>query len=189
MSPSPEQAQPLVPPRPNLGPEPWSGDGGAASLLLLPAIVALGLLAFWRRARRRGRRGLVSSPSPASPVDESPEARLLKLCEQLRGTLSARFGPELHARTTEEIAGDPAIRDLLGADLFQRMTEFLHTGDRLKFAGRDAVDGVVGQLEAYAAWASALEALPRRVNGSTRRSPGDRTERRSPRTRPRRSGA
>jgi len=185
---APEQA--LVPPRPNPGPESWTGDGGSASPSLILAIAAAALGAFWFWRRRRRLKRPSPPPTPAQPVDESPEARLLALCEQLRGTLSSRFGPGLRARTTEEIALDPLIRDLLGAERFERLTELLRTGDRLKFARQGLAGEVVDQLGEYAAWASSLDALPhppRPVNAPSRRSPGDRNGRRSPRTRPPRS--
>jgi hypothetical protein len=190
VSQAPEQA--LVPPRPNPGPEPWSGDGGFATPLLLLAIAAACLSAFWiwRRRRRRLNHPSRRPPTPSQPLDDSPEARLLALCEQVRGTLSSRFGPGVRARTTEEIAVDPQIRDLLGVEHFDRLTELLRTGDRLKFARQGAQRAVVDQVGEFAVWASALDTLPhppRPVNDRNRRSPGERNGRRSPRTVPPRS--
>ncbi|APW63420.1 hypothetical protein [Paludisphaera borealis] len=188
MSQAPEQA--LVPPRPNPGPEPWSGDGGLANPLLIVAVAAAGLSAVWLWRRRRRVKQPSRPPTPSLPLDESPEARLLALCEQVRGTLSSRFGPGLRARTTEEIAVDLQILDLLGVERFDRLTELLRTGDRLKFARQGTAGAVVDQLGELVAWASALDTLPhppRPVNDQNRRSPGERNGRRSPRTDPPRS--
>jgi hypothetical protein len=183
--------QTLVPPRPNLGPEPWTDGGFETPLLILTITAGLAAFGFWRRRRRRS--GAVSRPqSPAPTLDDSPEARLLALCEQVRGTLSSRFGPGLRARTTEEIAVDPEIRQHIGAEHFERVTALLRSGDRLKFARQGVAVEVVDQLDDYATWATSLDGLPqppRPVKDSTRRPPAGRTGRRSPRTAPPRSSA
>jgi hypothetical protein len=84
---NPTSEQALVPPRPNLGPEPWTGEGGLANLILPMTGVAVVLVAAWLWARRRGRKErLAPSPPSREAADESPEARLLALCERLRAT-------------------------------------------------------------------------------------------------------
>lgn len=187
MSQAPAEA--IVLPRPNPGPEPWSGEGGpsGAGLGLTVAFALLAAFGFW--LRRRGRRSATPAAKGAA-TDDSPQARLIALCEQVRGTLSTRLDSELRARTTEEIAADPAIQGLLGAERLDRLIELLRAGDRLKFASQNDMEAVVARLGEYTEWASSLASLPRatrEVNTRTRRPPGGRSGRRSPRSAPPRS--
>jgi len=151
-SPPTETATPeiLVPPRPNLGPEPWDGDGWSAWASPALALAAAAALT-WLEWRARGRRR--SSRLPPPPADDAPpEERLLALCDRLRADLAERLGPTLRARTTEELAADPRVAELLGADL-PRLAEILGAGDRFKFARRPAAD-LADRLPEWTAWAA-----------------------------------
>lgn len=147
----------LTPPRPNPGPEPWRDE--FPTWVVVPSLLAIGacLALAWRLRRRRR---AVAVPPPHVAADDSPEARLLVLCDRLRGVLKSRLGPGLRARTTEEIASDPRTVDLLKDDC-GKLTAILRAGDRLKFARRGRVEGLEEQLADWASWADALEATLR----------------------------
>jgi hypothetical protein len=133
-------ARVVIPPRPNLGPEPWSEQRPepfplaevtfATAALLLVMVLA----AAWRRRRRTTRLRTASASPLALPSGGDPSARLVILAGQARETLAARFGPSLRARTTEEIAADPRLRESLGDSHFVPIVRLLATADRWKFA-------------------------------------------------------
>ena len=120
----------LVPPRPNLGPEPmpaawpwpWAWSGLIVATLAIAVVAAVGL-------RRRVKARVDEIPSPPGPPT------LTLTADELRDALAARFGPGWRARTTEEILGDPAIVALLGASGHDRLDGLLRSADRAKFAG------------------------------------------------------
>ena len=89
-----ENACVLVPPRPNLGPEPWSEERSSLWPLLGVGLVLAALLAaaVWMISRRRRKRRAVSPPQPVTSLD-TPDAQLLSLAVQARETLATRFGP------------------------------------------------------------------------------------------------
>jgi hypothetical protein len=58
----------------------------------------------------------------------------LNLAGKVREALASRFGPALRARTTEEIAADPQVREVIGETQVRTLTQFLATADRWKFA-------------------------------------------------------
>lgn len=139
----------LVLPRPNPGPEPWDDGGTSAAWLLVGLAVAIALA--WLARRLRGRRR--PSIAPVALADDAPaDEHLLALCDRLRADLAAKLGPTLRARTTEELAADPRVAQLLGDDL-PRLAEILGEGDRLKFARRPAAD-LADRLPGWSAWAA-----------------------------------
>jgi hypothetical protein len=147
----------LVPPRPNLGPEPWSEtrldrelplEIGLALALVLAAL-------FWIIRRRVVRRHAPLAEPEFSALDDSPGAVLLSLAAKVREALAARFGPSLRARTTEEIAADDAIREALGAENLEPLTHLLIAADRWKFAsepGNGREESLLGDLSNWEAW-------------------------------------
>jgi hypothetical protein len=128
-------AQSLVPPRPNLGPEPWTeGPSLGRAWLVVPALIAL-VVAWlaWRIVRARRLRSPQAPISP-EPLDQSPRGRLVALSSSAKTALATRFGPAWRAKTTEELAVESALQELLGPELLHELIEFLDRTDRLKFA-------------------------------------------------------
>jgi hypothetical protein len=128
-------ARSLLPPRPNLGTEPWSDSRSVdRAWLVAPALIALvAAWIAWRLVRAR-RAPTPQGPVSLQPLDESPRGRLVALSSSAKTALAARFGPAWRAKTTEELAVEPALAQLLGPDLFPELIEFLDRTDRLKFA-------------------------------------------------------
>ncbi len=160
-----ENARVLVPPRPNLGPEPWSEESLPPwPLLTVGLVLAAALLAslIWmlRRRRRRGR--AVAPPQSVTALD-TPDAQLLSLAVQARETLATRFGPALRARTTEEISSDAVVKEALGEDHFASLIRLPATADRWKFAfppenGQTAA--LLEELPHLSAWQGTLPTRP-----------------------------
>lgn len=136
---------PLLPPRPNLGPEPWSDPPGPGPLELGAAVaLAVGVAAaavVLIQARRRWRSEAGARPGP-SAILEAAEAegltdadRLLRRAEALREALISAFGPSWAARTTEEVAAAPVLAERLGPEGAARVVALLGAADRAKFAG------------------------------------------------------
>lgn len=130
-------AAPILPPRPNLGPEPWPESpwptGWLAGLAALLIVAALGILRHRRRSRLVAATGDGPSPTLAAPDD--PQERLIRAADAARAALVARLGPPWVARTTEEIAEAPEPVAWLGVARAGRLVELLRSADRAKFAG------------------------------------------------------
>jgi hypothetical protein len=133
-------AEPIVPPRPNLGPEPMRAPGpGLAAVLgfLVAAIVLAGLLVWavrrWRRSRARLLTPLEAAGSKRV-LPKSPRIRLILFAELIRQALVKRFGPHWGAKTTEEIVVEPILAELLGLERKEELARILRVGDRAKFA-------------------------------------------------------
>jgi hypothetical protein len=126
----------LVPPRPNLGPEPWSETPSMQSayvaLALLAILAGAALYGVWRH-RRIARVKTQKLPLLDRP-DATPRERLIGLAGSLREALTDRFGASYRARTIEELAADRELTELLGGELFEQLNHFLDQIDRLKFA-------------------------------------------------------
>jgi hypothetical protein len=135
----------------------------AACLVLFVAVV----LGTWLLRRRRRRASLGEVLAVAQPMDDdSAQARAIRLAARARLSLSARFGPAIRARTTEELAADEQIREQLGADRFELLTCLLSRADRWKFATPSG-DGSPEPLgEDITAWEALVSDLAR--NGTTR---------------------
>ncbi|RUL87317.1 hypothetical protein [Tautonia sociabilis] len=131
---------PLLPPRPNPGPEPWHGPGvdGWWAVPISAAIVLVGLgIALRARRRRRSHPARVSSAIPATrpSSSSSPADRLVARAEAIREAIITAFGPSWAARTTEELASSPELADRIGADRSCRVIALLAEADRVKFSG------------------------------------------------------
>jgi len=126
----------LVPPRPNLGPEPWSEPQSMrAAYVALVLLVILSWAALYgvRRHRRIARGKREKRPHLERP-DATPRERLIGLAGSLREALTDRFSARYRARTTEELAADEKLGELLGGELFGQLIHFLDQIDQLKFA-------------------------------------------------------
>jgi hypothetical protein len=125
-----------VPPRPNRGPEPLSPPNGSADGIVA-GLVALALIASiaWRIARARARQRLPKRRTgSALDADDMNRDPLIAGSIAVREALATRFGAAWLAKTTEEIADDPALRELLEPDRAARLVAALQEADRAKFA-------------------------------------------------------
>ena len=131
----------LVPPRPNLGPEPLPEPAAGMSMMvyLAPAVV-LAALAGWRYARRRRNSTKASEIRPESIVGSandatvSPGARLLALADRARAGLFTRFGEPWRAKTTEEIAMDSRFSATFDTNSAAMFLDLLRLADVEKFS-------------------------------------------------------
>jgi hypothetical protein len=151
----------LVPPRPNLGPEPlgrsiW-GDEAILAGLLVTTVAASGLVAFlrYRRRRLRARPEAAGSVPPRGPFATRRE-QMAAWSTLVRTALAARFGGGWHARTTEEIAAEAALVETLGAERAGELVRFLVQADLAKFDDRDGLQPPLPDLEAAPEWLAAL---------------------------------
>jgi len=128
----------LVPPRPNLGPEPWSEPQSSwiafAALWLGFVIIVTSVIVYGVLRKRRVAPRMGETSSAFDDFDTTPRERLIGLSKSLRGALSDRFGAAYRARTTEELASDVKLSEFLGASLRQELIEFFDQVDQLKFA-------------------------------------------------------
>jgi hypothetical protein len=139
----------LVPPRPNLGPEPMHAPAlGLATVLgFAAALIIMGSLLrrlAWRRRQARARRLATGADPGAQPaLPTSLRLRSIVYAEMLRHALVTRFGPKWAARTTEEIVAEPDVAALLGPERTEQLARLLRAGDCAKFAAErlDATQG------------------------------------------------
>jgi hypothetical protein len=134
----------LIPPRPNLGPEPLPRRLSTVELTLVVAAVLLGLLGLLRglsRLRRRGRpRGAQADrlALPEGPFVTRRE-QMAAWSGAVREAMALRFGTQWRARTTEEIEADAALAEALGPEHAERLVRFLAASDRAKFDDREGL--------------------------------------------------
>jgi hypothetical protein len=160
----------LVPPRPNLGPEPWPGSSSLETVWLFLGIAILAVAA-WLLSRivlrrlRRSRHGA----APPEPHDGSPRGRLVALSTSAKSSLASRFGPAWRAKTTQELATESALRELLGPEKLAELIEFLDRIDRLKFAPeRPSQNGLTLEGE-LVAWNPRVTGLIARIEARAKR--------------------
>lgn len=124
-------------PRPNPGPEPAEAPSSpwlpiAILIIILAAVLGLG---YATRARRRKRSARVATRgSDPVAVSDDPRERWAAWSLAVREALAERFGPAWRAKTTEEIAAEPQLREVLEADRAGELLEHLAEADRVKFA-------------------------------------------------------
>jgi hypothetical protein len=125
----------LVPPRPNLGPEPWpEPDRWPGAVWWGPGLALL--VVYWIGRRRRKAKPVISGEIQAEPVesDGSPRQRLIAASEVVRSALIGAFGPAWGSKTTEEIGADRTLLEFIEPDEVARLLGFLKGADRAKFA-------------------------------------------------------
>jgi hypothetical protein len=132
-------AAPIVPPRPNLGPEPMLAPAPSSRIVLgFAAALVVGSLIVWRMRRRHKprARSLTSDASQgqSQALPDAPRLQFIIFAEMLRRALVARFGPHWQAKTTEEICSEADLAALLGPERRGQLARLLHIGDRAKFA-------------------------------------------------------
>jgi hypothetical protein len=159
----------LVPPRPNLGPEPMPEDRFITPRLLAWLLASwiidvVLLLWFWRRLRRRGALRRVR-PRRSTAAPPTLQTQTIAWSRAVREALAARFGPSWCAKTTEEIAAEPALAERLGAEPAARLVAFLAEADRAKFA--DTADLGPPEPPSYFAWLDELLVALRADAGPT----------------------
>lgn len=164
-----EKARGLVPPRPNLGPEPWREPAPSYGLFFGLAIAgAVMLLAAWAWRWRTLRSRNPGPAGGALEAEPGPRGRLVGLSVSIRDALTAQFGSSFRAKTTEEISADERLPQLLGEPGFRELVQFLDRIDRLKFAP----EGWAGQEEelsrALSAWEPLMTAAIARIRARPR---------------------
>jgi hypothetical protein len=154
----------LVPPRPNLGPEPWPKSSPLESLWLLLGTLILPVAGWliWRMVRRRGARSNQGSAVPDT-LDVTPRGRLVALSTSTKNALASRFGSTWRAKTTEELAAESPLRDVLGPEMLGQLIEFLDRIDRLKFAPERPYHNGQSLPEELAAWDPRVAGLIARI--------------------------
>lgn len=183
-----EKPRGLIPPRPNLGPEPWR-DPGATDLILLGLVIASMILLvagwLWRRRRSRGVKGPAVAEGDRAVVDPGPRGRFIGLSGTIRDALTAKFGQSFRARTTEELSTDARLIELLGDEGFRELILFLDRVDRIKFAPEGPAGKEVDLVEQWATWEPLITILIDRIHSGPRRrtSPLDQPRRRTRRSR------
>ena len=162
----------LVPPRPNLGPEPWqdlSPMTRAVPALLVLVLLLLAVL-LWRRHRRkaaRARRDQLGSGDLAD-YNPSPRDRLVALSGSIRDALTVQFGSSCRAKTTEELAADGRLEQLLGDEELRELIRFLDQIDRLKFAPERSDHHQDVLADALTSWEPRVETLRARIRAKPR---------------------
>ncbi len=165
----------LVPPRPNLGPEPLTGPGSLTGSWLFLGLV-LGLVALllgWRRVRVKTRRGepRVALTALLDRTPDSPRVEMVAWSEAVREALVVRFGPAWRAKTTEEMAADSTLLDALGPERTGELVRFLKVADHAKFAvrGGPLADA---QSDAWRSWVAVFVSESASAAGASSRIKG-----------------
>ena len=150
----PEDESSPLPPRPNLGPEPWPESDWFSTwwlLIFLPVMTLVG----WRvrRARSMSRSQPAEIPMPVeSPEAVSPAEKLVRLTEGLRQELVARFGANWAAMTTEEIDRTLPLK-MIGLPR-ESIVELFRAADRVKFGDQGVEEAFLAEAEVLASVAS-----------------------------------
>ncbi len=166
----------LVPPRPNLGPEPLPRSLSITQLVLagvLLAGLAIMVLSGLIRIRRRRRRRFDKPPIavPAGPFASRRE-QMAAWSTAIRAALAVRLGGHWNARTTEEIAADQTLLERLGPEPAAELVRFLALADLAKFDDREGLQPPLPDPDLAPGWLAALvaSALPSSVPAAGARS-------------------
>jgi hypothetical protein len=180
---NPANARGLVPPRPNLGPEPWSDPPPIALFVWVAcALACLVLILLLRRRLHRVRAGRAGHElSNQGPPDTTPRGRLVALSQSTRDVLANQFGTAWRAKTTEELSAEPLLAEVLGRDQLQELIRFLDQVDQLKFAPERSNHHHESLERELAAWAPRLANLKEKIQTKPERRHKNRTLRSGPR--------
>jgi hypothetical protein len=121
---------PIIPPRPNLGPEPWP-DPQAWPWIALGLVSLMVTLIVLRVRRKRRKARVAVLPTTALPAAVEPPT---ELPDRVRGALVRAFGSGWRARTTEEVAASPVLIERFGEEVAGRVVAYLRASDRSKFS-------------------------------------------------------
>lgn len=163
-----DDSEPLIPPFPNLGPEPLAEPRWPLPLLVGVLLLLLGGIAvLWirRLQRRRSARpsGVVERPDSLDGLP--PE---VSWTESLREALVARFDESWRAKTTEEIAGSEEIGAILGNEAMETLIALFRASDLAKFGGPPRATG--DSQGVLGAWPDSARALREAIAGGARSS-------------------
>jgi hypothetical protein len=118
---------------------------------------------LFRRGFSRSRPESRSSRAP----DTTPRGRLVALSMSTKNALAARFGATWRAKTTEELATEPILLELLGPEPLTDLIKFLDRIDRLKFASERS-NHIRQPLEnELADWGPRISALIARIESKS----------------------
>jgi hypothetical protein len=127
----------LVPPRPNLGPEPWS-EAQPIPEVLLGLLLILGCVLlggfFWRWLRHGRTRSKRGELAPEDRPDATPRERLVALSNSIREAMTVQYGTTWRAKTTEELSENTQLVQAVGPEGFEELIRFLDQVDHIKFA-------------------------------------------------------
>src|SRR5262249_4557252 len=117
------------------------------------AAVALGAVVLRRvvRRRRHGRHDAARLVPPAGPFASRRE-QMAAWSDAVRAALAARFGPQWRARTTEEVAADPALAAALGPAPVHSLIGFLSRADLAKFDDREGLQSPLPLADVAPDW-------------------------------------
>jgi hypothetical protein len=156
--------QRLVPPRPNLGPESWSEAPPVAVVVIVAAALGGLLIAWlfwrWHRKRRSRIRRDVKTPGPH---DATPQGRLVACSQSIRETLANRFGTAWRAKTTQDLAMENLLVEVLGREQLDELIRFLDLVDHLKFAPERSIDNHESLNNELTNWEPRIVAIGKKI--------------------------
>jgi len=126
--------EPIVLPRPNLGPEPWPDTPVWPWITAAAVLVSLVVLIIKRRRKRSQSKAAAAVPPEVTAMSTEPSP----LTDRVRGALIRAFGPSWRARTTEEVAASPALTERFGTEVAAQVVAYLRACDRAKFSANAA---------------------------------------------------
>jgi hypothetical protein len=146
------------------------------------------VLAAWiiwsRLARKRSRRAALNHATLSGPPDTSPRGRLVALSQSTREALANQFGPGWRAKTNEELAAEPQLRESLGDERLEELIGFLVQIDHLKFAPNRTNHQQESLEEQLSTWEPRLADLGKRLKTRPDRRPKNGSPRRHPASSP-----
>ena len=145
----------LVPPQPNLGPEPFKEPALVWPWFIAIFGVVITVALFRLRKPRTGRSQTAGSAMADVATPVPSVERMAMLSAEVRRSLALRFDETWLAKTTEEISANAALNDRLGTDGATRLVDFLRAADLARFARKEG-QGV--EFEAWLDWATAFVA-------------------------------